>query len=755
MTEAPALLLGLTLIVVGGLLGLRAAAAAREAVARRTVRVIFPRGAEPAQVLAFMRSLAGLLPPRWARLVKRPAVVLETVADHRGISHYLRLPAGSAEYVLGQLRAALPGVRIEPADDVAIERPSLALELRAASATHSLRTHDPAESAAAILASLQPLRPGESAVVQWIVSPAPPASVPEVVTLADSKRGWLSLLTGAAPSPIRVPAELVRSERDKRAEPQSGAALRMGVQTAEPERDRHLLRRLLGAFHLGTTPAAAFRRRFLPSEIVAHRIVRASVPLTAWPCQVNAAELAAFAAIPIGEPRLPGLTLGASPQLPPAADIPQTGRVLGEATFPGAERPVAISAKDSLRHLHVIGPTGVGKSTLLLNLIAGDLESGAGLIVVDPKGDLVADVLERVPPRRASDVVLLDPTDAARPVGFNLLAGSDGASELVADQVVSLFRHLYSAFWGPRTDDILRAALLTLTREPGMTLAEVPLLLTDDGFRRRLIGGLDDYVLEGFWGWYDALSAGERAQAIGPVLNKLRTFLLRKRLRNVIGQSESTFTLDDVLDRRRVLLVSLAKGTLGEEAARLLGSAVLAQLWQAVQGRAVLPASKRRPVFCFVDEFQDYVGIPTSFADLLAQARGYGFSLTLAHQHLGQLPRELRDAVLANARSRAVFQTAHADATMLAKEFGPDISADDLGALGAYEAVAQIAAGSRVSPPVTIRTTPAPPASGGAGRVRELSRRRYGRPAKDVERELRARAERRPALASVKRRRRP
>jgi hypothetical protein len=320
---------------------------------------------------------------------------------------------------------------------------------------------------------------------------------------------------------------------------------------------------------------------------------------------------------------------------------------------------------------------------------------------------------------------------------------------------VSLHRHLFSAFWGPRTDDILRAALLTVTREPGMTLAEIPLLLTDEGFRRRLVGGLDDYVLEGFWGWYEAMSPGERAQAIGPVLNKLRTFLLRKRLRNVIGQSESTFTLGDVLARRRVLLVSLAKGTLGEDAARLLGSAVLAQLWQAVQARAPLPASQRQPAFCFVDEFQDYVGIPTSFADLLAQARGYGFSLTLAHQSItAQLPRKLREAVLVNARSRVVFQTSHADAAILAKEFGPDVSPDDLGALGAFEAVAQVASGSRVSPPVTIRTAPAPPAFSEADRIRSLSRRRYGRPVKEVERELRARAEREPVLATVKRRRR-
>jgi hypothetical protein len=748
-------LLTLAALGIGALFGVRYVRAGAEAARRRTVRVTYPRDLKLDQVLAFTRSLSGLLAPRWQRLIGSPAVVIETRADPTGIVHYLHLPSGGADYVLAQLRASLPGVRIDEPVEAETVRPTLALELRTSSTTQALRTDQPAQSAAALLATLQPMRDGEHALVQWIVTPAPPVSGPDIVTLRDPRRGWTALLTGRRPDPVRLPAELVRSERDKRAEPQVFAVARVGVQTSGSERDRQLIRRLLGAFHLGNAPGAGFRSRDVPSGLVASRIARASVPLTRWPCVLNARELAAFGAIPIGQLRLPGLTLGASPQLPPASDIPRRGRVLGRASFPGAERPIAISTADSLRHLHVIGPTGVGKSTLLLNLICGDLAAGRGVVAIDPKGDLVADVLDRVPPARTGDVIVLDPTDATRPVGFNLLAGSDQAPELVADQVVGLFRHLYAAFWGPRTDDILRAALLTLTRQAGMTLAEVPLLLTDESFRRRLVGRVDDYVLEGFWAWYEALSPGERAQAIGPVLNKLRTFLLRKRLRNVIGQSESAFELGDALASRKILLVSLAKGVLGEDAARLLGSAVLAQLWQAVQGRSALPPEQREPVFCFVDEFQDYVGLPTSFSDLLAQARAYGFGLTLAHQHLGQLPGELKQAVLANARSRVVFQTAHADAAILAKEFGPDVSADDLGALGPFEAVAQVAASSRVSPPVSLVTTAPPPSLGQAAAVRALSRRRYGRSAEAVERELRARVEHVPARQAVKRRRRP
>jgi hypothetical protein len=727
------------LLVLGGglLIGARLAYTVDEAKHRRTFAVTYPRGSTSDQVRAFTRSLSGLLLPRWRRCLGSPSVVIEAQATAAGISHYLRLPAGSTDYVLAQLRAALPGVRVEETEAAAF-KPSLARELRVSNKTQALRTDDPVQSAAALLATLSPIPEGGCAVVQWVVTAAAPRPVPEAL----GRRG-----SG------RVSAELVRGEREKQSEPPLHATVRIGVATHSTKQDRQLLRRILGAFHLGTSPAANFRVRWVSTEVVARQIARASAPALGWPDLVNAQELSAFAGIPMGEPYLPGLTLGASPQLPPATEIPARGRALGRATFPGAERPVAISAKDSLRHLHVIGPTGVGKSTLLLNLICGDMAAGRGIVVVDPKGDLILDVLKRVPPGRARDVILLDPTDEARPVGFNLLGGAADAPEVAADQVVSLFQGLYKAFWGPRTDDLLRASVLTLARHPGMTLAEIPLILSDEGFRRRLIANLDDYVLAGFWDWYEALTPGERSQATGPVLNKLRTFLLRKRLRNVIGQSTSTFSLTEVLTEQKVLLVSLAKGTLGEDASRLLGSALLAQLWQAVQARAALPPKQRPMVFGYVDEFQDYVGIPTSFADLLAQARGYHFGLTLAHQLFGQLPGDLKQAVLANTRSRVAFQLAHTDAATLAKEFGPEVAPDDLGALDAFEAVAQVAAQSKVSRPVSIATLPPPLPVSQAQTIRSLSRQRYGRPVAEVEAELRERAEQTPT-APIKRTRR-
>jgi hypothetical protein len=585
-------------------------------------------------------------------------------------------------------------------------------------------------------------------VIQWVITPTV-WRPDELAALAARRPSWRDVFGGRETGASR-PAVLVRELREWQAEPAFVATLRLGASDGVTDAARSLVGRVLAALHHARGAGVSLHRRVLPSSLIARRIERAATPLLSWPCLLRGSELAALLALPIGGPLLPGLTLGDARRLPPTATVPHVGLVLGAATFPGIERVVALEDSAVLRHTHVLGPTGVGKSTLLLNMATRVLERGDGLVVLEPKGDLIADLLDRIPPARERDVILLDPTDAARPVGFNLLAGAAGAPELVADSVVTLFFRLFRAFWGPRTDDLLRAAVLTLTQAaPGMTLAEVPLLLTNDAFRRRLTARLDDHVLEGFWSWYDALSPAQRGEAIGPVLNKLRTFLLRRRLRNVVGQTTATFSLPDVLANRGVLLVNLAKGQLGEDAARLLGAAVLAQLWSAVQARSAMDPAARPAVTAIVDEFQDYLALPTNLADVLAQGRGYGLGLVLAHQHLAQLDTDTRHAVLANARSRVVFQTLAADATQIAKELKPHVEATDLQALPAFEAYASVFAGGSVQPPCSIRTFPPAASRSSAARVREASRERYGRDVQSVEAAIRARTEGTPKRTPV------
>ena len=428
--------------------------------------------------------------------------------------------------------------------------------------------------------------------------------------------------------------------------------------------------------------------------------------------------------------------------------------MLGVAT--GTSRPVAIKPDDALRHLYVVGPTGVGKSTLLLQCIVRDLESGHGVVVMDPKGDLAADVLTRVPPERWGDVAILDPADAACPVGLNVLIADEHNLDLVVDQVAGALRRLFHAsYWGPRLDDILRASLATVARTPGMTLCEIPPLLTNTGFRRRLVAGIDDPVALGpFWDEFEQLSDGGRAQRIAPVQNKLRAVLGRRAIRNVVGQSEG-LVIADLLAERKVLVVNLAKGLIGEDAAALLGSLVLTCLWQALQGRAGLAPAERPRTYVYLDEFQDYLTSRLSLADALAQARGYGIGFTLAHQFVGQLPAEIRQAVLSTVASKVAFQCGADDARTLAREFAPFVEPEDLQGLPAFTAYAQLSVDTAVLPPASLTTLPPSRPTSDAAEIRDESRRRYGTPVADVENAIRSRRETPPhELPALGRRRR-
>lgn len=696
----------------------------------------FPHGLRPEAVVSFMTGLSGLAGSRWQRVHVARGLVFEVAADAAGIRHRMLVPEALAGTVLAAMRAHLPAVRVtklEPVPPVGGSTASAQLGL--SGGRRSLATAQPVAVTTGILASLQPLAAGESVVVQWVVTAAGPLSAPAVPKATPPSTSmvarWLV--------PVPASRELLATERAKRSQALFLVTPRLGVTAASATQARRKLGLVLAAFHAANAPGVHLFRRNLPTRVVGRNLDGRFLPLVVPPCLMNASELAMLVGFPTGEAAVPGLRLGSSRLLAPSADIPPRGRAVAVATFPGAERPLALSVTDSLRHCHVIGPTGVGKSTLLTGLIAQDMADGRGVIVIDPKGDLASDVLDRVPAHRVDDVIVLDPSDA-RPVGFNLLQGDRATSELLVDQVVGVLHSLFAASWGPRTDDILRAGLLTLVTEPGMTLCELPLLLTDQAFRRRLVGRLDEPVALGpFWAWYEGLSDAERSQAIGPVMNKLRAFLLRRQLRTVLGQASPKLDLGEVLREGRILIVPLAKGILGEEAAALIGSLLVARLWQAVMGRAADPAASRRPVFCYLDEFQDFLRLPTSVADVLAQARGLGMGLVLAHQHLGQLPRALKEDVLANARSRVIFQTAASDAQRLGREVAPYLTPADLQNLGPYEVVVTLSAGGRIAPPASARTLLPPKPTGMAAQAREHSARVYGQDRADVEAAIRSR----------------
>jgi hypothetical protein len=406
----------------------------------------------------------------------------------------------------------------------------------------------------------------------------------------------------------------------------------------------------------------------------------------------------------------------------------------------GRRSPATLSVADARHHMHVLGSTGVGKTTLLLNLAQDDIVSGRGVGIIDPKGDLIRSMLERIARKHWERVVLIDPAQRDQPVGLNVIACGDSEQrELVCDQIVTIFRKTYEQSWGARTDHVLRGAVLTLLHRPGSTICELPVLLLHPERFRELIDGLGDPVgLGSFWHEYRALSDAQRLQWIGPVLNKLSAVLLRPTIRNIFGQSQSTVDLAQCMDEGRIVLMSLAKGPLGEETSRLLGAFLIARLWQAALGRADRPEAQRRDFVLYLDEFQNYLHLPNSFAEVLAEARGYHLGLVLANQHLGQLTSATREAIAANARSRVVFQCGQDDARALAKEFEPSFGERELRDLGRFEVAVRLCQDGRTGRPIRGLTRPESPSLGEAqsAALQRYVLGRIGRKRTDVEREI-------------------
>jgi hypothetical protein len=745
---------GLALALTLALWLLRRQKGRRLAEGARLVRVAVPPELDPQAAGVLWKSLHDLLRPPLTRLLQgQPHISWEIAADRAGSAFRLWLPQAIPPGLVERaLLSAWPGASLQdekntptPGGDGTLACCELRLSgpqwrlLGGSEGTDPLRL---------VLGQLAGLEREERALVQVLVRPATAREQGRLLAVARRLRAGQPLaraqrlldLLGPAPATARrAPADPtiapeVREVLAKAGQPLFRVLVRLAVVAPSAARARGRIHALCGAFAAYEGSVGLRRRRLCRGR---RKLEQRALGRGAF--LLSSSELAALAHLP--DPQaIAGLVRAGARSVPPPAGLPEQGKPLGLDT---RGEPVLLAITDARYHLHLLGPTGVGKSTLLARLALEDLAAGRGAVVVDPKGDLVEDLLARIPAGLEERVDLLDPLDPAPP-GLNVLEGSD--ADLVTDQLVGIFRRVYEQFWGPRTDDILRAALLTLLASgPGATLADVPRLLSDERFREQLLAELDDPVgLEPFWEWYEQLSEPMRAQATGPVLNKLRAFLLRRNVRAIVGQQRSSIDVTRVLDQGRLLLVRVPKGTLGEDTSRLLGSFVVARVWQAALARAGRAESERPECALYVDEVQSYLTLPSPLAEMLAEARGYHLSLCLAHQHLGQLPREMREALAANARTKLYFQLSLQDAHALARELEPELTAHDLANLPRHTAAARLCQAGETGPPFTLQTEPLPAGDPErAEQVRTASRARIGVERARVEARLARRGRRR------------
>lgn len=394
---------------------------------------------------------------------------------------------------------------------------------------------------------------------------------------------------------------------------------------------------------------------------------------------------------------------------------------------------VTLGDDERRRHLYLVGQTGTGKSTLLLNLLAQDFVSGAGVALLDPHGDLARAALHYVPKRRTNDLVYIDPSDLERPIGFNPLSRvPPDLAPIVADGTVSAFRHVWPDSWGPRLDYILTNAVRALLDVPGATLLMLPRLLIDEPFRVRLVHNhVRDPVVRAYWHHeYAGYSDNFRREAIAPIQNKIGKALMTPSLRNMFAQPKSTVTPRRLMDEGAIVICNLSKGAIGESTAHLLGALLVTSFSQAALSRADTPEHKRRVFHLYADEFQSFA--TESFSLILSEARKYALTLILAHQYLDQLPLPLRAAIFGNIGSLIACRAGASDAPILAQQLGVEDGA--LLDLRNFSAWARLLRNGSPTSPMWFDLFAAPRSfRSSAQRLIETSRDRFGQDRSQIE----------------------
>lgn len=372
--------------------------------------------------------------------------------------------------------------------------------------------------------------------------------------------------------------------------------------------------------------------------------------------------------------------------------------------FREKETPFGIKQADRRYHTYVIGKTGTGKSTMLETLIRQDILAGRGLALLDPHGDLVEKVLAQIPESRRDDLIYFDAPNTSRPLGFNPLEPvSQAKRPLAAAGLLDVFKKMWADSWGPRLEHILRNALLALFDQPKATLADVLRMLSEKDFRRVVADAIQNDQVREFWlKEYERYPARFQIEAIAPIQNKVGAFLADPVLNRILTQERSAFKLRQVMDEGKILLVNLAKGQIGEDTSGLLGSLLVSRLALAALSRSDTPEGERRDFFLYLDEFHSFTTL--SLTAMLSELRKYRVGLILANQYLSQLDRRIQDAVLGNVGTIVSFRLGVSDAEVLAREFYPEISIEDLTNLPNYHIYLKLVIDGQVSKPFSART---------------------------------------------------
>ncbi|MFA6485860.1 MAG: type IV secretion system DNA-binding domain-containing protein [Candidatus Magasanikbacteria bacterium] len=422
----------------------------------------------------------------------------------------------------------------------------------------------------------------------------------------------------------------------------------------------------------------------------------------------------------------------------PVVKVDSEINYFGMTNFRNQNRRFGIKIDDRRRHMYTVGKTGMGKTTMLENMVLNDIYAGHGVGVVDPHGDFAEKIIDFIPPERINDVVYFNPADMDYPIGFNILETiRPEQKHLVASGLMGVFKKIWPDVWSARMEYILNNTLLALLDFPGTTLLGINRLLADPEYRGRVIGNLKDPIVKSFWNTeFAGYNDRYKQEAVAPIQNKIGQFMSASVIRNIVAQVKSRINIREIMDTRKILIMNLSKGRIGEDNSRLLGGMLITKIQLAAMERVDTPEKDRKDFFLYVDEFQNFA--TESFSNILSEARKYRLALIMAHQYMEQLEEEVLAAVIGNVGTIVSFRVGSTDAEILAKEFIPTFLETDIVNLAKYQVFLKLMIDGISSQPFSAMTLPPifSQSQHSAEKVIKVSRERYAVPKEKIENKI-------------------
>jgi len=697
-----------------------------------------------------------------------PYVSLEMAVHHIGeeIHFYMAVPRSYEQVFEKQVHGFFPTAQVDKVKDYNIFNPNgvsagAYLKLKdnpiLPFKTYQNLQADPLGELATALSKLE--KEGEGAAIQILIRPSHQEGVrklaQKIAKEMQSGHKFSTAVSRAKNPPKPNPAtagpnqaqppqvvtpfegEIIKSIQNKAVKPLFDTNIRIVVSAPDEGLSNRLLNELSGAFvQFSANEMNSLQILKVTSGALAKLLFNFSFRLfkDSQSALLSSEEITSLFHFPLATMLAPRIKFLKSKPSEPPPNLPQEGIILGRNVFRGVESQIRMTRSDRRRHFYALGQTGTGKSTLMENMIYQDILNGDGAAFIDPHGTAIERVLGLIPPERIDDVIIFDPADISHPLGLNMLEFDPNYPEqktFIVNELLGIFQKLFLAeTMGPMFDQYFRNALLLLmddyaTEVP--TLVNVPRVLTDDAYRRDKLTREMNPIVKNFWELEAEKAGGEAALAnMAPyITSKINGFIANEFLRPILSQKKSAFNFRELMDSRKILLVNLSKGRIGDINANLLGMIIVGKILIAALSRVNMPEEQRADFYLYIDEFQNFT--TDSIATILAEARKYKLNLTIANQFIKQLVDKIRDAVFGNVGSIAAFRVGADDAEFLKNQFDPVFSPQDLLNIDNFNCYVKLLINNQTTRPFNIKIDPPPTANPELGtQLKEMSRQKYG-----------------------------